>query len=55
MGVMVSVVIPTHNRVNLLKQAIASVLAQTFQDIEVIIINYASTDSSLRIREEMLQ
>ncbi len=35
----VSVIIPTHNRPELLKQAILSVLRQTFTDFEVIVID----------------
>jgi glycosyltransferase involved in cell wall biosynthesis len=42
----VSVVIPTRNRARLLRQAIVSVLAQTFQDFEVIIIDDASDDDT---------
>lgn len=35
----VSIIIPTHNRPEMLKQAIASVLAQTYQDFEIIIVD----------------
>ncbi|HQI25768.1 MAG TPA: glycosyltransferase [Candidatus Paceibacterota bacterium] len=35
----VSVIIPTHNRPNLLPQAIRTVLDQTFQDFEIIVID----------------
>lgn len=41
-----TVVIPTHNRSNLLKRAIASVLNQTFKDFELIVIDDHSTDDT---------
>lgn len=39
----VSVVIPTHNRPELLPRAVQSVLKQTFQDFEIIIVDDGST------------
>jgi glycosyltransferase involved in cell wall biosynthesis len=42
----VSVIIPTHNRVTLLKRAVASVLAQTHKQVEIIIVNDASSDAT---------
>ncbi|HET6149957.1 MAG TPA: glycosyltransferase [Polyangia bacterium] len=39
----VSVIIPTFNRPHLLELAVRSVLAQTFQDFEVIVVNDAGT------------
>jgi glycosyltransferase involved in cell wall biosynthesis len=38
----ISIVIPTHNRPNLLKKAIKSVINQTYKNIEIIIIDDAS-------------
>ena len=42
----VSVIIPTHNRSRLLGAAVASVLRQSFQDFEIIIVDDASTDGT---------
>jgi glycosyltransferase involved in cell wall biosynthesis len=42
----ISVIIPTHNRRSSLMQAVASALAQTLQDIEIIIVDDGSTDGT---------
>lgn len=42
----VSVVIPTHDRKGILGNAIASVLEQTFTDLELIVVDDASTDGT---------
>jgi glycosyltransferase involved in cell wall biosynthesis len=41
-----TVVIPTHNRSNLLKRAVASVQNQTFEDFEIIVVDDHSTDDT---------
>ena len=47
-----SVIIPTYNRSDLLREAIRSVLAQTFQDFEVIIVNDFSSEDILSVVKE---
>ena len=47
--VKISVVIPVYNVEKYLEQCLDSVIAQSFEDIEVICVNDGSTDSSLEI------
>ncbi len=42
----VSVIIPTYNRAALVKEAVASVLAQSWQDLEVLVVDDGSTDGT---------
>jgi len=48
----VSVIIPTHNRRDFVREALASVLAQTYQDFELVIVDDGSTDATRAIVQE---
>ena len=48
----ISIVLPVYNQERFLRDALESVGAQTYSDIEIIVVNDGSTDSSLRIATE---
>lgn len=50
----ISVVIPCFNQEKYIEECFESVLAQTFTDYEVIVVNDGSTDNSLKIIKEYL-
>lgn len=49
----VSVIIPTYNRACFLRSAIASVINQTFQDFEIIIVDDGSKDNTQSLVQEL--
>jgi glycosyltransferase involved in cell wall biosynthesis len=50
---LVSVIIPTHNRSDLLPKAICSVLRQTYTNLECIVVDDASTDDTERVVQQL--
>ena len=52
---LVSTIIPVHNRPLLLREAVASVLAQTYRPVEIIIVDDGSTDATGREAEALAE
>ena len=50
---LVSTIIPVHNRSDLLREAVASVLAQTYRPIEIVIVDDGSTDDTAAVAEAL--
>lgn len=50
---LVSIVLPTHNRMHYMSRAVESALNQTYKNIELIIIDDGSTDKTLEIISEL--
>lgn len=45
----VSVIVPVHNTARYLEKCVASIVSQTLKDIEIILVENASTDNSLEL------
>ncbi len=50
---LVSVIIPTYNRESILREAIESVLNQTYKQLELIVVDDCSTDSTEEVLESI--
>lgn len=53
-AVRVSVVIPLYNAQHYIEETIVSVLAQSFSDLEVIVVNNGSTDNSVAVVQKLM-
>jgi teichuronic acid biosynthesis glycosyltransferase TuaG len=52
---LVSVIIPVYNGENFIKEAIDSVIAQTYKNIEIIVVDDGSTDGTYQVISEYIQ
>lgn len=52
---LVSVIIPAYNASKYLKEAVDSIIGQTYDNLEIIIINDASTDDTLQIANSYIK
>lgn len=52
---LVSVIIPTHNRADLLSRALDSALEQTWENLEIVVVDDASDDETPGLLEELVE
>lgn len=52
MNVLISIIIPVYNVEDYLERCLDSIIHQSYKNIEIIVINDGSTDSSLKILEK---
>jgi len=50
---LVSVVIPVHNRAELMREAVGSVVAQTYRPVEILLVDDGSTDGTAEACDEL--
>ena len=50
---MISVIVPVFNRAGMLRQAVDSVLAQTYDDFEIIVVDDGSTDETPQVIDDL--
>lgn len=51
--VLVTTIIPVYNRASMLREAVASVLGQTYRPIDIVIVDDGSTDETFAVAEEL--
>ncbi len=51
----ISIIIPTYNRANLIKNTIMGVINQTYTDWELLVVDDGSTDNTREIVEELIE
>jgi len=52
---MISVILPTYNRAHLLRRSILSVLGQTHEDLELVVVDDGSSDSTRKVVDEFIK
>ena len=52
---LVSVIVPAYNRADCVENAVSSILAQTYSNLEIIVVDDGSTDGTLQILERLSQ
>ena len=52
---LISIILPSYNKKNILMKSIRSIQNQSFKNIEIIIVNDCSTDNSKKVFEYLLE
>ena len=52
---MISIVIPLYNKAQSIPKTLDSVLAQTYKDFEIVVVDDGSIDDSARVVEELMK